>query len=287
MNPISYGICNISVLPLRKSASHTSEMVSQLLFGETYMIMESTENGWLRIICTHDEYEGWVVENQVTEISHLEYNKANKDFAIVLEMSYYLRKNEGRQFILMGSLLPQFNNGVFYIDGERRTYYGNYLFYQGEGFRQNDYFFKMVAIGYLNAPYLWGGRSPFGIDCSGFIQMVFRIGGINIARDAYQQANYGDIVSSIKKAKPIDLMFFANEEGKVTHVGLYLGDERIIHASGCVKIDYVDERGICDAEMGLYTHKLHSIRRIPKNIKIAYLGTGNDFNEDDDSEVEP
>ena len=118
------------------------------------------------------------------------------------------------------------------------------------------------ALMYLNAPYLWGGRSPLGIDCSGFTQMVYRLQGINLPRDAYQQAEVGTTLSFIEESDPGDLAFFDNNEGKITHVGIILEENHIIHASGKVRIDRIDQQGIFNTEIGTHTHKLRLIKSI-------------------------
>jgi len=115
---------------------------------------------------------------------------------------------------------------------------------------------------YLHAPYVWGGRSPFGIDCSGFTQMAYKIAGIQLLRDASQQATQGETISFISDARPGDLLFFDDEEGFITHTGILMPDSRVIHASGRVRVDKVDHQGIFDQESGKYTHKLRLIKKI-------------------------
>ena len=115
---------------------------------------------------------------------------------------------------------------------------------------------------YLNAPYLWGGRSPFGIDCSGFTQLVFKFAGIKLQRDAYQQGGQGSIINFIEEVQPGDLAFFSNDEGAIIHVGIMLKDNRIIHSSGKVRIDKIDHFGIYNAETKKHSHLLKLIKRM-------------------------
>jgi cell wall-associated NlpC family hydrolase len=115
---------------------------------------------------------------------------------------------------------------------------------------------------FLNVPYLWGGKTPFGIDCSGFSQIVVRCIGINLHRDAYQQAEQGKVVSFLEEVQTGDLAFFDNEEGRITHVGIMLNSHSIIHASGKVRLDNIDSYGILDAENRNYSHKLRIIKRL-------------------------
>ena len=119
-----------------------------------------------------------------------------------------------------------------------------------------------TAFLYLNAPYLWGGKSPFGIDCSGFTQMVYKLCGYKLLRDAYQQSNQGDALSFIEESEPGDLAFFDNEEGKIIHVGIIMENNYIIHASGKVRIDRLDHLGIYNAEQNKHTHRLRVIKKI-------------------------
>ncbi|HYO21672.1 MAG TPA: C40 family peptidase [Flavisolibacter sp.] len=142
----------------------------------------------------------------------------------------------------------------------------NYLFVRQQMWNRNEFPFNETALEaayqpFINTPYLWGGRSVFGIDCSGFAQQVFKLFGVKLLRDACLQAGQGAAVKSLDEAKPGDLAFFQNEKGRVTHVGIVLNDKRIVHASGKVRIDSIDADGILNSENGKRTHKMHSIRR--------------------------
>jgi cell wall-associated NlpC family hydrolase len=120
----------------------------------------------------------------------------------------------------------------------------------------------VAATSFLNTPYLWGGRTHFGIDCSGFTQAVFKLQGINLLRDASQQVDQGYAINLLQETKLGDLAFFENQEGNIVHVGILLNNEKIIHASGRVKIDFIDEKGIFSEELKRYTHKLKAIKRM-------------------------
>lgn len=158
----------------------------------------------------------------------------------------------------MGSILPIATNELFKMEEQ--------LAFNGESkslSQKREYdFLKQIAMKYLNAPYLWGGRSPFGIDCSGFTQNVFRICGYVLPRDASQQVKSGVVVDSLAETTPGDLAFFAGESGKITHVGIVIEENQIIHASGKVRIDGIDDRGIVHSDSGKVTHQLSSLRRI-------------------------
>jgi gamma-D-glutamyl-L-lysine dipeptidyl-peptidase len=123
---------------------------------------------------------------------------------------------------------------------------------------------KQNALGFLDTPYLWGGKTACGIDCSGFSQQVFKQFGIKLPRDSYQQAEAGEVVGFLMEAQCGDLAFFDNEEGRITHVGIMLGNDEIIHSSGKVRIDKIDSQGIINSETGARTHKLRIIKRYKK-----------------------
>jgi cell wall-associated NlpC family hydrolase len=158
-----------------------------------------------------------------------------------------------------GSVLPQLRKNRFSIGGQEYLFESETQVIPDSP--QPDNIIR-TAMEYLNTPYLWGGRSPFGIDCSGFTQIVFRICGIPLKRDAVLQAQHGEMISFINEALPGDLAFFENSVGNITHTGILTGSGKIIHASGRVRIDSVDHHGIYDSETDRYTHTLRVIKRI-------------------------
>jgi len=132
------------------------------------------------------------------------------------------------------------------------------------GEKQSFDFLKHTIKSYMNAPYLWGGKTPFGIDCSGFAQQIFKLCGYKLKRDAHQQYLQGSVVKNFEEAQPGDLAFFENEKNMITHVGILIEDQYIIHASGYVRKDKLDEKGIMNEESSTYTHKLVGFKRILK-----------------------
>ena len=166
----------------------------------------------------------------------------------------------GNQIITLGSSLPQFRKNKLKLGEQDFSFEGNAL--NSSSIEHTETAIEELATKYLNAPYLWGGRSIWGIDCSGFTQLVFKMLGIKIRRDAYQQADQGITLGFIEEAEPGDLAFFDNEDGKIIHVGILLGQGKIIHASGKVRIDRIDHQGIFNEETGKYSHKLRIIKRI-------------------------
>jgi gamma-D-glutamyl-L-lysine dipeptidyl-peptidase len=255
-----YGICTLSLVPIRKTPADSSEMTSQLLFGERVTVLEKANN-WLRIRCEHDEYEGWVDKKQITLIDEKEWTFAgNNSNNFCSDISAILKTEKSNLInIVYGSTLPGIKNKKLNINSKTYSIKGNIEKINKKPSRKG---ILNVAINYLNSPYLWGGRSPFGIDCSGFVQMAFKLNGIYLPRDAWQQAEIGKILNFIEEANAGDLAFFDNQEGKIIHVGIILDKNKIIHASGKVKIDSIDHFGIFNPEIGDYSHKLRVIKTI-------------------------
>ena len=253
---MNYGISNLSIVPMRNEAADQSEMVNQVIFGEHFKVLE-TRKKWSKIRLAHDSYEGWICNTQWIEIEEDIYKQLDKEVAtITTDILDIITKNH-HQPIVIGSILPSYKSGHALINNEMYQFDG----LTTPGFIKKD---KLVenALMYLNAPYLWGGRSPLGIDCSGFTQMVYRLQGVDLPRDAYQQAEVGTTLSFVEESEPGDLAFFDNTEGKITHVGIILEDNHIIHASGKVRIDRIDQQGVFNTETGNHTHKLRLIKSI-------------------------
>lgn len=251
---MEYGICNLSVIPLRAEPAEFSEMVSQVLFGEAFEILEWHEK-WVKITTSIDNYTGWIGRTQFAMLGHLAWQQLQREQP---QLSYgavtqaWKKSDNTILYLPIGSSMAFMEGNTCKIGNEK---------FEILGPKGDIEAFYITAKSFLNAPYLWGGRTHFGIDCSGFSQAVFRLHGININRDASQQAKQGQPVENIKKAKPGDLAFFINENEKITHVGIMLNKSQIIHASGRVKIDSIDEKGIYSEELMRYTHTLHSIKR--------------------------
>ena len=255
---MQYGIANLSIVPLRKEAADTSEMVSQLLFGDTFTILESTKK-WTFIRLTYDNYEAWIDTKQFVTIDAATYEQLStaKPKLTGALTQFIQDKNEDLTVLPLGCELPNFNNNTIAING---TSYN----YEGAVFDTNSDKDNIIntAFLYLNAPYLWGGKTPFGIDCSGFTQMVYKLNGFKLPRDASQQAKRGFVLSFIEESEPGDLAFFDNEEGNITHVGIIMKNNYIIHASGKVRIDRLDQFGIFNPETKKHSHKLRVIKKI-------------------------
>ena len=253
---MNYGISNLSIVPMRNEAADQSEMVNQVIFGEHFKVLEIRKK-WSKIRLAHDSYEGWICNKQWIEIEEDIYKQLDKEVATITTDILDIITKTQHQPIVIGSILPSYKSGHALINNEMYQFDG----LTTPGFIKKD---KLVenALMYLNAPYLWGGRSPLGIDCSGFTQMVYRLQGVDLPRDAYQQAEVGTTLSFVEESEPGDLAFFDNAEGKITHVGIILEDNHIIHASGKVRIDRIDQQGVFNTEIGNHTHKLRLIKSI-------------------------
>jgi len=251
-----FGICNLAIIPLRFEPSDRSEIVSQVLFGEHFEILEQLKQ-WSKIRLQYDDYEGWVDAKQYQLISESSFSQLSKD-AIILNadlIEYITAPNNLLIPVPLGSSLSflnynEINTSNFDFEGTKIS-----------GIKPKGGLINTAFL-YLNAPYLWGGKTPFGIDCSGFTQMVYKLNGYKLLRDASQQALQGEALSFIEESEPGDLAFFDNEEGNIIHVGIIMEDNYIIHASGKIRIDRLDHLGIYNPETNKHTHKLRVIKKI-------------------------
>jgi len=253
-----YGICNLSIVPLRTEPSDSSEMVSQVLFGEFFTILEQ-QKYWSKIQLASDGFEGFIDNKQFEKISEDLYQKlvlANAVYAGEF-IDFITDSANNLLTIPIGSSLPFFADKHFFINLKKYNYQGKVFF----GKKDKSEIIRN-AFTFLNAPFLWGGKTPFGIDCSGFTQMVYKICGYNLLRNVKQQAKQGEVLSFIEESEPGDLAFFDNDEGEIIHVGIILKDYHIIHAHGKVRIDTLDHSGIFNHDLQTHTHKLRVIKKI-------------------------
>jgi gamma-D-glutamyl-L-lysine dipeptidyl-peptidase len=248
-------ICENVFVPLRSGPSHKSEMLSQVLFGEKYRIIDQIGH-WFKIETLFDNYAGWI------DGDHVQNSKGSAESTgKVLNRSLLSYRNDKTKLVLEAGCEiyePDFDKKVF-TAGENRystgTEFSTACIKVSESLAD-------TAMKFINSPYIWGGRIPSGIDCSGFVQLVYKIQGIRIPRDSWQQAEAGESISFIEEAVPGDLVLFDDERGKISHVGIILAQGLVIHASGRVRIDTIDHQGIYKHEIKGYSHKLRTIRRI-------------------------
>ncbi|MEZ4888034.1 MAG: C40 family peptidase [Chitinophagales bacterium] len=255
-----FGIVHLALIPMRAEASEKSEMVSQLLFGETFEVL-TQDRQWVKIQTTFDQYQGWIDEKQFLPLAKSNHQNIEAQNAVhaletihsVLHISEYFP-------IIIGSRLPNFDGRKTHFNDLHYTYLGETTAASAKE-KANPQQVISFAFNYLHAPYLWGGRSPFGIDCSGLTQMAFKLGNIALPRDAYQQSEIGETIEEFSQVKAGDLAFFDNDSGKIIHVGIVLKNNNILHASGKVRVDKLHESGIFNVDSKKYSHKLASIKR--------------------------
>ncbi len=250
--PMQYGICHLSIVAVKSSADDTSPMISQLLYGEHFKVLEQRKL-WSRIRNAFDGCEGWVSNNQISLIDETEYKKINTfetpKYSTDL-VSYMTSDNSALIPIVLGSCIVK-------TPTLPHTFEGVYM----EGKKEKSAIVG-TALMYLNAPYLLGGKTPFGLDCSGFTQLVYKLCGYQLYRSALEQSGQGDALSFIEESEPGDLAFFDNAEGEIFHVGIIMKNNYIIHVHGKVRLDRLDHTGIFNTDTGNYTHNLRVIKKI-------------------------
>lgn len=234
-------IAKVSVVPVRAENSDKAEIVTQILFGESLDILE-TKGNWTKVKLHFDGYEGWVDAKQISPISDEDLEKRKTE--LITDSVLFYKNKDIKMLLSIGSEVE--------AESEKEKI--------GD-IREN---IVETAIGFLKVPYLWGGRSFFGIDCSGLTQIVYKANGIKLPRDAYQQAEIGEVLNFIEEAEVGDLAFFENDAGKIVHVGIMLEDQKIIHAHGEVRIDELDSTGIFNKEQNKHTHRLRFVKKIIK-----------------------
>ena len=257
---MKYGICHLSIVPCRLEPSDTSEMVTQLLFGEAVKVYEEKKGGWRRAKTAYDDYDCWIDIKQITFISQEEFESIKSSF-VATELVHVLEKKDSNLItpIVLGSTLVNYKKKTISFGDEEFSFDGQCT---DTSKKQTKDSIVGNAMMFLNTPYLWGGRSPFGIDCSGFTQIIYKLNGFKLPRDASQQSEIGDTLSFIEESASGDLAFFDNEEGNIIHVGIMLENNMIIHASGKVRIDKIDHQGIFNVETNTYSHRLRLIKKI-------------------------
>ena len=246
-----YGICPLSIVPLRAEPKNTSEQTSQLLYGEFFTILD-VRNSWAKILNENDQYQGWINRKHFRPLDKSTFeNLQNSQREYSSELVDFIWKGDKILFPTpMGSQVSSVQ-----ALGHR---------FEGKQLQKSNAKDDLVntALLYLNSPYMWGGKSPFGIDCSGFVQCVYQLHGVQLPRDAYLQAEHGETLGFIDESEAGDLAFFDDKEGKIIHVGIIMSDYHIIHAFGQVRIDRLDQTGIFNNALNKHTHKLRMIKKI-------------------------
>lgn len=252
-------VCRVSVAPLRAAPSERSEMVSQLLFGESAEVHEVRDNRCL-VTSSWDGQSGWIDLKQIEPIGQSEYAEYQESYAISLSLVEGLMAEDHFVPLTLGATLPRFD-GLRCELGKRSFQFSGPAVRPGPE-RQSGAWIAKVAKRYLHAPYLWGGRSPFGIDGSGLTQMIYKAAGIRLMRRPEQQVLQGRSVDFTEQCQEGDLAFFDDGKGEVGHVGIVLADCHVIHAYGSVRVDKLDHFGVYCPQTNRYTHQLRVIRRL-------------------------
>ncbi len=249
-----YGMTKVAVVALKAEASHRSELVSELFIFDAFEIIDE-DGEWYQIINQFDGYKGWLLKSHSRDIDQNLYYRLEKKTTFTSKLSTKMYWDNILHRVARGTFLPE--QGLFTSLGMDEPIIAA---------KEIRFMMPEQAIElskkYLNAGYLWGGKSPMGLDCSGFVQVIFRMMNINLPRDASRQIDYGVAVDFLGEVKKGDLAFFENEKGSITHIGIMLGPKEIIHASGTVRIDKMDSEGIFNEDENRYTHKLRLIKRV-------------------------
>jgi hypothetical protein len=257
---IDFGVCRLALVAVRVVPNADSKQVNQLLFGDHYEVLQKTDdNEWMFIKVHFDSSEGWITKEQHHSITREYFEQINNaNFKITTDLTSSILYKKSPITILMGSIVPISNSELFKLE-EQFAFNGEA---KSLGQKREFEFLNNIALKYLNAPELPGGKSPFGIDAAGFVQMVYKISGYSMPLGIAQQAGEGKIVKSLGEALPGDVAFFTKMDDKITHAGILLNDDKIIHVDGKVRIDHLMEEGILRGDTKIFTHSLKEIRRV-------------------------
>jgi len=242
MKKETYLYCSVPLAPLRQAASDRSELETQALYGEKFKLMGTATGDWVHIRSLEDNYPGWADKKLFSLLP------PSDTLYTLIEPAALIRIGQTSKWLSFGAMLPE----QVVTDNPESGFVRSHIC--------NDLSIADLAKLFLGAPYLWGGKSVFGIDCSGYTQLLHFAMGISIPRNAAQQEMIGTPIPYDKRQTG-DLAFFANPSGEVIHVGIIL-HESIIHAHGEVRIDLLTPEGIFNDDFKKITHRLHTIRRL-------------------------
>jgi len=251
---MNYAVCTVAAAPVRKRPSHKVEMINQLLFGEAMYVVKQKKN-WMKMQSLLDNYEGWIRNNLVTIVDE---GFSSNSF-VTTDLMNEITIGGAKMYVPMGSTLPRFRDGKGQIGD--LVYECKRSVMDRTTVKPGEAMIRSLTRQWMNAPYMWGGRTPLGVDCSGFSQVIFKMMGLDLLRDAREQQEQGMKVKQLENTQCGDLAFFQAGSGKISHVGILLSPGQIIHASGKVRLDKIDHKGIINSDTGKRTHSLATIRR--------------------------
>ncbi|NCS87318.1 MAG: C40 family peptidase [Ignavibacteria bacterium] len=255
-----FGVVNISVANIRTKPEHSAEMATQALLGTPLKIYKK-KGGWF-MVQTPDDYIGWLDDDGFSQMNKVEFDIWNNSEKIIVTNKFgfsFSGKDENSvpvSDLVAGNIL-KFKNvddsftEVEYPDGriafipfKHVQNYHSWL----KSLEINQKNLISTAKSFMGLPYLWGGTSAKGVDCSGFTKTIYFLNGVLLPRDASQQVNVGELVDTengFDNILPGDLLFFGrkadgDKKERATHVGMYIGDTEFIHSSGMVKINSLD-----------------------------------------------
>jgi gamma-D-glutamyl-L-lysine dipeptidyl-peptidase len=254
-----HAVCPYNVIPVRNKPAIDQLMITQMLFGEVCEIVEKKNKHWYKIKFQSDENMGWVMSSQICLISDEVYHKYLQNTSLVLEVCQSVFNEESSKSIVLGSSLPLYDGISCTLSDGKYIYNGQVTNMQG--LEYSDELIVKIARRYLWSPELPGGRSPFGIDSSAMIQMIYRLFGRTISRHAHEQSKSGEVIDFVDLAKEGDLAFCHDDSGQICHVGMIVGPKKVLHVHGCARIDKIDHFGIYNMDLRKYTHKLRIIKR--------------------------
>lgn len=262
---LMHGVCHLNMIPMRFRPANDQMMVSQLLFGETLEVIEKKNKQWFKVKSSVDGTAGYINAHQITLINETDFKRFTLNKAIVLDVCQSIFNEENTKSIVIGSSLPVFDGMSCTMPDAKYIFNGQAI--QKDGLEFSAELLIKIAKRFIWSPEIIGGRSPFGIDSSALVQIIFSIFGVVLPRFAPDQSAIGTIIDFIELSEVGDLVFCQDDNVNISHVGVIIGDRKVIHAYGHVRIDKIDHFGIYNSDIRKYSHKLRFIKRLPLSLE--------------------